>query len=34
MVEYSCADEHICDCLCPNTDCIHHIKNKGENENV
>lgn len=23
-MEYSCKDEDICDCLCPNTDCIHN----------
>ena len=24
FVEYSCSDEHICDCNCPNADCIHN----------
>lgn len=23
-MEYSCKDDNICDCLCPNTDCIHN----------
>ena len=29
LFEYSCVHEHICDCICPNTDCIHHIKNQN-----
>ncbi|MBQ7984534.1 MAG: hypothetical protein IJ250_02730 [Bacteroidales bacterium] len=24
LLEYSCYDERICDCNCPNMDCIHN----------
>ncbi len=30
LVEYSCSDEHICDCNCPNKDCVHNKINKRE----
>ncbi len=30
LVEYSCADEHICDCNCPNRDCIHNKENRKD----
>lgn len=29
-MEYSCKDDNICDCLCPNTDCIHNPKYKSK----
>lgn len=29
-VEYSCSDEGICDCVCPNRDCIYHEDNRKD----
>ena len=31
LVEYSCFDEHICDCICLNMDCVHNKRKEFEN---
>lgn len=33
LVEYTRSDEQICDCNCPNTDCVHNKINQRKDVN-